>query len=138
MTPAATAGGRSAYAGWNSDVQRPFVFRPRPCHRVEMIDLPRAPGTSCRPRWASGCWPISRSLIRINGSSIEPPQEFRRLIIQKLQRTYVFQEVAALADSGTIRDREKAVNLEASINGALETRELGKSVLLFLLFLTAQ
>jgi hypothetical protein len=59
--------------------------------------------------------------LRVNGSDIEPPEEFSRLIVQKLQRTYVFQEVAALADSGMMKHREKAVNLRMTINSVLDT-----------------
>ncbi len=89
-------------------------------HRVEMIDLP--PGAEdFLPSGVGIRVPaILENLdLRVNGNSIEPPEEFRRLVIQKLKRTYVFQDVAALADSGMIKEREKAVNLGVSINGVL-------------------
>jgi len=105
-------------------------------HRVEMIDLPPGTGDFLPSEVGIRVPAILEKLdLRINGNNIEPPEEFRRLIVQKLQRTYVFQEVATLADSGMMKDREKAVNLEVSINGALETRGLGnlfRSVFFFL------
>jgi hypothetical protein len=94
-------------------------------HRVEMIDLP--PGTEdFLPSGVGIRVPavLEKLDLRINGNDIEPPDEFRRLVVQKLQRTYVFQEVAALADSGMMKDREKAVNLRMSINGVLDTNEI--------------
>jgi hypothetical protein len=101
-----------------------------------MIDLPPGTGDFLPSEVGIRVPAILEKIdLRINRSSIEPPEEFRRLVIQKLQRTYVFQEVATLADSGMMKDREKAVNLEVSINGALETRGLGnlfRSVFFFL------
>ena len=104
-----------------------LVFLALGCaHRVEMIDLPPGTGDFLPSEVGIRVPAILEKIdLRINGNNIEPPEEFRRLIVQKLQRTYVFQEVATLADSGMMKDREKAVNLEVSINGALETRELG-------------
>jgi hypothetical protein len=94
-------------------------------HRVEMSDLP--PGTEDFLPSEVGI-PVPAVLekldLRINGSDIEPTEEFSRLVVQKLQRTYVFQEVAALADSGMMQHREKAVNLRVTINGVLDTNEI--------------
>ena len=114
-----------------------LVFLALGCaHRVEMIDLPPGTGDFLPSEVGIRVPAILEKIdLRINGNNIEPPEEFRRLIVQKLQRTYVFQEVATLADSGMMKDREKAVNLEVSINGALETRELGnlfRSIFFFL------
>jgi hypothetical protein len=98
-------------------------------HRVEMIDLP--PGTEdFLPSGVGIRVPavLEKLDLRVNGNNIEPPEEFSRLIVQKLKRTYVFQEVAALADSGMMKDREKAVNLRMSINGALDTNEIANLV----------
>ncbi len=98
-------------------------------HKVEMIDLP--PGTEDFLPSEVGIRVaaiLEKLDLRINGSSIEPPEEFRRQVIQKLKRTYVFQEVTTLADSGMISDRAKAVNMEVSINGVLDTNEIANLV----------
>jgi hypothetical protein len=113
-----------------------FFFALGCAHQVEMVDLP--PGTEdFLPSEVGIRVPavLERLDLRINGNDIVPPDEFRRLVIQKLQRTYVFQEVAALADSGMMKDRGNAVNMEVSINGALETKEMGnlfRSVFFFI------
>ncbi len=94
-------------------------------HRVEMIDLP--PGTEdFLPSEVGIHAPavLEKLDLRINGNDIEPPEEFSRLVVQKLQRTYVFEEVAALADSGMMKHREKAVNLRVAVNGVLDTNEI--------------
>ena len=94
-------------------------------HRVEMIDLP--PGTEdFLPSEVGIRVPavLEKLDLRINGNDIVPPEEFSRLIVQKLKRTYVFQEVATLADSGMMKDRDKAVNLRVSINGVLDINEI--------------
>jgi hypothetical protein len=107
-----------------------FLFLSLSCaHRVEMIDLP--PGSEdFLPSEAGLRVPavLEKLDLRINGNDIDPPEEFGRLVVQKLKRTYVFQEVAALADSGMMKHREKAVNLRMTINGALETNEFANLV----------
>ena len=61
--------------------------------------------------------------IQINGNTIRPEEEFRKLVLQKVQRTHVFLEVTLPDDSGKTKMRDKAVNLELSINGEIETKE---------------
>lgn len=61
--------------------------------------------------------------IRINGNEIEPGEEFIRLMLQKVQRTHVFPEVSSAEESGKTKKREKAVHLELSVNGVIDTNE---------------
>jgi len=94
-------------------------------HRVEMHELP--PGTEdfLPSEVGTRITAILKTLdLRINGNTIEPPDEFTRLVIQKLKRTYVFQEVTTLGESGMVKDREKAVYLGVSINGVADTNEI--------------
>ena len=105
-------------------------------HRVEMIDLPPGAEDFLPSEVGIRVPAVLETLdLRVNGNDMEPPERFSRLVIQKLQRTYVFQEVAALADSGMMKDREKAVNLRMTINGVLGSSgisNLFRSVFFFL------
>ena len=93
-------------------------------HRVEIHRLP--PGSDdFLPSEVGLLIPAIVKLtdLRINGNKIEPGEEFIKLVLQKVQRTHVFLEVTLPDDSGKTKMREKAVNLELSINGEIETKE---------------
>jgi hypothetical protein len=93
-------------------------------HRVEIQQLP-PDSEDFLPSEVGLLIPaIVRSTdLRINGNKIEPGEEFTRLVLQKVQRTHVFLQVTLPGDSGKIKMREKAVNLELSISGEIETKE---------------
>jgi hypothetical protein len=61
--------------------------------------------------------------MMINGNTINLGDEFTKLVFQKVQRTHVFLEVTLPEDSGKTKLREKAVNLEVSVNGEIGTKE---------------
>lgn len=94
-------------------------------HWVELQELPRGTEDFLPSEVGTRIPAILKTLdLRVNGNSIEPPEEFTRLVIQKLRRTYVFQEVATLGESGMIRNRENAIDLGLSINGVADTNEI--------------
>lgn len=61
--------------------------------------------------------------VRENGEVLEPSREFTRLVLQKIQRTYVFSQVSSAAESGQIKQREKAVKLALSLNAYIDTNQ---------------
>ena len=59
--------------------------------------------------------------IRINRKVITPDEEFTQLVLQKIQRTHVFLEVSSADRAGTTKRREKAVHLDLSVMGVIDT-----------------
>lgn len=98
-------------------------------HWVELQDLPQGTEDFLPSEVGTRIPAILKTIdLRINGSAIEPPEEFRMLVMQKLRRTYVFREVATLGESGMIKDRERGVYLGLSINGVADTNEMSNLV----------
>ena len=64
----------------------------------------------------------STNLI-VNGQTITPEPAFLDLVLQKIQRTHVFSEVSYPLESGGMKMREKAVNLELQVTGSMRVNE---------------
>jgi len=93
-------------------------------HRVEIDTLP--PGSEdFLPSEVGILIPaiVKTTDLRINGKEIGPREQFTKLVLQKVQRTHVFLEVTPPEESGKTKRREKAVNLELSVNGEIDTNE---------------
>ena len=64
----------------------------------------------------------STNLI-VNGQTITPEPPFLDLVLQKIRRTHVFSEVSYPLESGGMKMREKAVNLELQVTGSMHVNE---------------
>ena len=64
----------------------------------------------------------STNLI-VNGQTINPEPPFLDLVLQKIRRTHVFSEVSYPLESGGMKMREKAVNLELQVTGSMRVNE---------------
>ena len=64
----------------------------------------------------------STNLI-VNGQTITPEPAFLDLVLQKIRRTHVFSEVSYPLESGGMKMREKAVNLELQVTGRMRVNE---------------
>ena len=64
----------------------------------------------------------STNLI-VNGQTITPEPPFLDLVLQKIRRTHVFSEVSYPLESGGMKMREKAVNLELQVTGSMRVNE---------------
>jgi hypothetical protein len=64
----------------------------------------------------------STNLI-VNGQTITPEPPFLDLVLQKIRRTHVFAEVSYPLESGGMKMREKAVNLELQVTGSMRVNE---------------
>ncbi len=64
----------------------------------------------------------STNLI-VNGQTITPEAPFLDLVLQKIRRTHVFSEVSYPLESGGMKMREKAVNLELQVTGSMRVNE---------------
>ena len=64
----------------------------------------------------------STNLI-VNGQTITPEPAFLDLVLQKIRRTHVFSEVSYPLESGGMKMREKAVNLELQVTGRIRVNE---------------
>jgi len=102
-----------------------FLFLSIGCaHQVEVHQLP--PGSEdFLPSEVGILIPaiVNVTDIQINGNTIRPEEEFRKLVLQKVQRTHVFLEVTLPEDSGKTKLREKAVNLELTVHGEIGTKQ---------------
>jgi hypothetical protein len=66
--------------------------------------------------------------VRVNGEEVEPEQDFIRLVLKKIRRTYVFSEVYLAGESAKTKLREKAVKLKLFVDTEVDTHEISNLV----------
>jgi hypothetical protein len=101
-----------------------LLFAPGCAHWVEIHQSPPGAGDFLPSEVGLLIPAILKSTdIVVNGQEIKPGEEFIRFVLQKIQRTHVFSEISSAAESGTMKGRERAVNLELSVGGTIDTNE---------------
>jgi len=94
-------------------------------YRVEIKQLPPGAEEDFLPSEVGILIPAivrSTNLI-VNGQTITPEPAFLDLVLQKIRRTHVFSEVSYPLESGGMKKREKAVNLELQVTGRIRVNE---------------
>jgi len=94
-------------------------------YRVEIKQLPPGAEEDFLPSEIGLLIPAivrSTNLI-VNGQTITPEPAFLDLVLQKIRRTHVFSEVSYPLESGGMKKREKAVNLELQVTGRIRVNE---------------
>ncbi len=107
-----------------------FIFVFAGCaHSVDMRQLP--PGSEdFLPSEVGLRIPaiIKSANLWVNGQEITPNSRFYNLVLQKLQSTHVFLQVAFQENSRNMLMREKAVSLELTANGVIDTNQTSNQV----------